>query len=49
MMTMWRLAAFPLACLAAQDGGLSEDGSLAKIKLPMMETLARQPNYTGAV
>lgn len=47
-MTMWRLAAVALACAAAaQDAGLSEDELLlAKIKLHMMETLTRQPNYT---
>lgn len=48
MMAMWRLAALSLACVAgAQDTGLSEgELLLAKIKLHMMETLTRQPNYT---
>src|SRR6516162_5918097 len=47
MMTMWRLAALPLACVAvAQDTGQSDEGLLAKIRLHMMETLTRQPNYT---
>jgi hypothetical protein len=48
MMAMWRLAALLLACVApAQDAGLSEgELLLAKIKLHMMETLTRQPNYT---
>jgi hypothetical protein len=47
MMTMWRLAALPLACLAvAQDTGQSDDELLAKIKLHMMDILTHQPNYT---
>jgi len=48
MMAMWRLAALSLAWVAgAQDTGLSEgELLLAKIKLHMMETLTRQPNYT---
>ncbi|HEY6340105.1 MAG TPA: hypothetical protein VIY49_01325 [Bryobacteraceae bacterium] len=46
---MWKLAAFALAArlLGAQDTALDPAVlQLAKIKLHMMETLTRQPNYT---
>jgi hypothetical protein len=49
MMAMWRLAVPMLVCVAAraQDVGLEPDAlQLAKIKLHMMDTLRRQPNYT---